>query len=127
MDNEATVIEEMRSFIAKKNQRRRNNLEQLYKTANRDFANISTMIIEKYNPAALWQWGSLLDQKHFSEISDIDIALEGVVDPAVFFKILKDAEGMTSFSLDIIQMETVEPIFAAKIKQNGKVIYERNG
>ena len=85
------------------------------------------MIIEKYNPAALWQWGSLLDQKHFSEISDIDIALEGVVDPAVFFKILKDAEGMTSFSLDIIQMETVEPIFAAKIKQNGKVIYERNG
>ena len=125
MDNKAAVVEEIRSFIAKKNQRRRENLEQLYKSACRDFTDICKIIIEKYNPTALWQWGSLLDQKHFSEISDIDIALEGVVETAVFFQILRDTERMTSFPLDIIQLEAVEPVFAAKIKQNGKVIYER--
>ena len=100
-------------------------MEQLYKSACRDFTDICKIIIEKYNPTALWQWGSLLDQKHFSEISDIDIALEGVVETAVFFQILRDTERMTSFPLDIIQLEAVEPVFAAKIKQNGKVIYER--
>lgn len=36
------------------------------------------MIIEHFNPVRIYQWGSLLDKKMFTDYSDIDIALEGI-------------------------------------------------
>jgi hypothetical protein len=36
------------------------------------------MIIERFNPEYIYQWGSLLDKKMFTDYSDIDIALEGI-------------------------------------------------
>jgi len=32
-------------------------------------------IIQKYEPMRVYQWGSLLDERRFTKISDIDIAL----------------------------------------------------
>lgn len=93
--------------------------------ARKDFAAISAMIIEKYKPAAVYQWGSLLDGEHFSEISDIDIAVEGVKSPEEFFSLLGDAMNMTEFPLDIVQMEKVEPEFRSQILKRGRIVYER--
>ena len=76
-------------------------------------------------PPASYQWGSLLDGEHFDERSDIDIALEGVTDAAAFFALLADAENLTTFSLDIVQLETIHQEFAKSIRARGRVVYER--
>lgn len=38
---------------------------------------------------------------------------------------LGDAERMTDFALDIVDLENIEPEFAEIIKQKGRIIYER--
>lgn len=52
------------------------------------------MIIEKYSPLKIMQWGSLLNRDLFTEISDIDIAVEGIASAEQYFKLLKDAESL---------------------------------
>ena len=61
----------------------------------------------------------------FREYSDVDIAVEGVTDAGAFFKILAAAEKMTSFPLDLVQMEKIEPEYAEEIRKHGKVIDEK--
>jgi hypothetical protein len=39
----------------------------------RDAKNIIEMSIEKYQPKQIIQWGSILEPRHFSEASDIDL------------------------------------------------------
>ena len=96
----------------------------LYEAAQRDAGAIIRHIAERYCPLRIYQWGSLVGGSHFSEMSDIDIAVEGIPDPAVFFQILADAEKMTTFPLDIVQMETIDPIFAEGIRKKGYCAYE---
>ena len=93
--------------------------------AKADFASIVSMIIEKYNPRRIWQWGSLLDPDSFTEYSDIDIGIEGVCEAPLFFTLLGDAMARTEFSLDIVQMEKIEPEFSELIRRKGIIIYER--
>ena len=96
-----------------------------WRQAKADCANIVTMIIERYKPKRLVQWGSLLDKEQFNERSDIDLALEGIVDAETYFALLGDAMNMTSFRVDIVQLEKIEPEFASLIRSKGIVIYER--
>lgn len=41
-----------------------------------------------------------------------------------YFRILADAERMTRFSLDIVEIEHVEPAYAEGIRKRGVVVYE---
>jgi predicted nucleotidyltransferase len=97
----------------------------LYERASADASAIVECIIEIAEPDRIYQWGSLLQPELFKEYSDIDIALEGVRDAEVFFRILDEAEKRTSFPVDIVQLEKIEPEFANEIRQEGKLIYER--
>ena len=83
------------------------------------------MIIAQFSPERIYQWGSVLREGAFREYSDIDIALEGVTDAAAFFQILKQAEACTSFPVDVVQLETIEPEFAHSIRNHGVLVYER--
>ena len=83
------------------------------------------MLIEKYHPTRILQWGSLLDKGAFSARSDIDIAIEGVCAAADMFEIYGMAMEMTRFPVDIVQMEKIEPEFAEIIRTKGRVVYER--
>ena len=73
----------------------------------------------------IYQWGSLLENRHFSEMSDIDIALEGVMDPVLLSGLLGKAEQLTSFPLDIVAIEQIHPAYAEYIRHRGKVAYEQ--
>ncbi len=84
------------------------------------------MIVNKYNPKKIYQWGSLLSKDKFSEISDIDIAVEGLPDAQTYFDLLADAEKLTSFPLDIVEMESIHELHKRMIIQKGVLIYERN-
>ena len=113
-------------FFRKKHKERSESLAVLFEKAKDDAEKIIRMIINDYHPEKIWQWGSLLKQDKFSEISDIDIALEGLVSPKIYFELAGKADAMTSFSVDIVQMETIEPLHAESIRKNGRLVYNRN-
>ncbi len=114
-----------RLFLKEKNLKRRNNLLRRHRKAYRDFNLIVKHIIAGYNPVRIYQWGSLLSFERFSEISDIDVAVEGVTSAEDFFKLYGELMEITNFHIDLVQLEKIEPEFADLIKQNGKLIYER--
>ncbi len=115
----------VRKFLNEKEQKHQQEIDELFKQAWKDFEAIVEMLIEKYKPQKIYQWGSLLNRKHFSKISDIDIAV--VVDfPAEkFFAMFGDADDLTDFSLDLVELDKIEPIYAKSIMEKGKLVYER--
>ena len=121
----AVTPEQIRRFVERKERRRQGELERLHGEACRAAARIVQTIVQRYRPARIVQWGSLLDVRRFRDYSDIDLAVEGVTDPERFFSLLQEAEAETGFPLDIVQLERVEPEFRDLILQKGRVVYER--
>ena len=115
-----------RQFLEKKERDRVQLLDERYNQARRDFQKIIDFIIERYHPKRIYQWGSLLNRENFTEISDIDIALEGITSAEQMFDIYGAIMNMSDFSIDLIQMEKIEPEFAELIKAKGKIVYERD-
>lgn len=90
-----------------------------------DLEKIVAHIIMKYKPLRVYQWGSFLDARKFTEISDIDIALEGLADPLDGLHAIADAEEMTDIAVHIVELERIHPLHAKTIREEGKLIYER--
>ena len=61
----------------------------------------------------------------FRDYSDIDIAVEGVTEARLFFELLGEAQVMTPFALDIVQMEKIAQEYADDIRRHGRLVYER--
>lgn len=116
---QAAVFQRRRSAA-----RKSANLKRLEK-ARLDFHKMVKLIAEKYRPKRIYQWGSVLDEQRFSEISDIDIAVEGVRSAAEFFAILGDVMEMTDFAVDLVELEKIEPLHAESIRRRGRLVYER--
>lgn len=106
-------------------ERRREEFARLEQEARTDVDRIIPMIIEKYLPLRIYQWGSLTKTGMFRDYSDIDLAVEGILDPATFFALLGDVMKMTRFPVDLVQLEKIAPEYAEDIRRRGKVVYER--
>lgn len=117
--------QQMRAFVERREQRLRQERERLHAQACSDARRIVEMIILRYRPERIVQWGSLLDGDRFRDYSDVDIAVEGVTDAERFFSLLHEAEAMTRFPLDLVQLEHVEPEYRQLILDHGQVLYER--
>ena len=117
-------IKKVKESLYKREETKKQARHKLFHAATKDCAAIVQMIIEKYSPKSIVQWGSLLDLAQFDENSDIDIAIEGIPEAERYFALLGDAMEMTRFPLDIIQLEKIEPEFAELILLKGKIIYE---
>jgi len=122
----AIDIQKVRDNLAQRDQKRRERLDRRFEQATRECAAIVKMIIGRYNPAKMYQWGSLLDRSLFTEVSDIDIAVEGIAAAELFFDLLKNAEALTSFPLDIVQLEKIDPLNRDSILKKGRMVYERH-
>lgn len=118
-------IAKARAFVAEKERRQQTALLRKLRRARSDFQKIVALIVEKYQPLRIYQWGSLLDEFSFSEISDIDIAMEGITSAETFFRIYGDAMDLTDFPVHVVQLEKIEPEFRELIVTQGKLIYER--
>jgi predicted nucleotidyltransferase len=116
---------DIRRFADERAARDRRARRELHAEAQRDAQAIVEMIIRRFEPRRLVQWGSVLEGDQFREYSDIDIAIEGITDPETFFEILDAAESMTRFPVDILQLEHVEPAYRDLIMEKGRVVYER--
>ena len=114
-----------RLFLEKKEREKDLRLDERFVRARRDFEAIRRMIVERYRPRRIWQWGSLLDRSRFRDYSDIDIAVEGVDEPERFFKMFGEAEKLTDFSLDLLDINRIAPECSELIKQKGVMVYER--
>ena len=117
--------EKTRRFLREREEKREAELTRLFEKAQRDFSKVVDLIKEKYRPKRIYTWGSLLDRKTFSKISDIDIAVEGLAGPMEGLHAKSDAEDLTDFPVDLVELERIHPLHAETIRKRGKLIYER--
>jgi len=115
-----------RAFFEAKAEHRRALLGSRLDKARSEAATIIEMIARDYRPLHIWQWGSLIKPERFSEISDIDIAVEGFNGgEAAWSELLGKAEAMSEFPLDIVRLERIEGLHAASIRESGRIAYAR--
>ena len=126
MDEDFGVdLDRVRAFLADKERRRRLAVDERYARATRDARAIVSEIVAQVNPRRIYQWGSLLDRERFTEISDLDIAVEGLNGPAEFFRILGIAMTGTALPVDIVELEKVPADVAERIRRRGMLVHER--
>lgn len=117
--------EKTRRFLREREAKREEKLTRRFEKAQRDFSIIVELIKEKYRPKRIYTWGSLLDRRTFSTISDIDIAVEGLSGSLEGLHAKSDAEDLTDFPVDLVELERIHPLHAETIRERGKLIYER--
>jgi predicted nucleotidyltransferase len=111
-------------WVVRRRDRRRERLCHRLHTAQRDAGRIISVIAEEYRPRRIYQWGSLVHTERFSEMSDIDIAIEGMdCDERVLSSIRSQAELMTDLPVDLVVMERLEPGRANLIRRFGTVVW----
>ena len=118
-------IEKARENLQKRYDSEERAIDIRFHNARENFDRIVALIIQKYHPRRIYQWGSLLNREHFSFISDIDIAVEGITSADEFFAMYGDAESITNFPLDLVQIEKVNELHARSIREKGRIVYER--
>ena len=118
-------ITKARHYLEQLNESRQKHLHERFLKAREAAQRIVRMLAERYPVTRIYQWGSLLEESHFSEISDIDIAIEGDVSAEDFFRLYGEAMEMTNFHLDLVQLDKIDPLHAKSIRKKGRIVYER--
>jgi predicted nucleotidyltransferase len=126
VDNTSSLVSASRAWLRARDQRRAAQRRRLREQAKQDADRIIALIVRGFRPARIYQWGSVVHPEHFAEYSDIDIAVEGLPGGAAeYFRLLAEAEKLTSFPLDIVELEHIELEFAELIRTYGVLRYER--
>lgn len=118
-------LDKARAFLAERAEQRRARIDERFARATRDARAIVSEIAARVNPHRIYQWGSLLDRERFSEISDLDIAVEGLNGPGEFFEVLGIALNGTSLPVDVVEIEKVPADVAERIRTRGALVHER--
>ncbi len=124
MQPETTHLQHARQRLLDQERRGARRDDRLQRTAQADAKAIIAMIVREFSPRRIYQWGSLLRPGAFKPYSDIDIAVEGVIDPERFFALLGRAQALTRFPLDVVQIEKIAPEYADDIRGHGRLVYE---
>ena len=118
----ATEHAQMRARLRHLADKRHARLSERLRQARVDFDCIVDHIWHHYRVKRIWQWGSLLHDRHFSERSDIDIGLEGIESAAAYFAILADAEARTDLPVHVVELDKLHSAFAQSIRAHGRVV-----
>ena len=118
-------LNQVRAFLADKTRRRQERVDERFAQATREARAVISEIAVQVNPRRIYQWGSLLDRKRFSEISDVDIAVEGLNGPEEFFRVLGIAMNGTALPVDVVELEKVPADVADRIRTRGALVHER--
>ena len=111
------------AFLRRREAERQRELDERFQAAWGEFHRIVEMIAAEFAPRRIWQWGSLLHRDRFSERSDIDIALEGLGAAERLFQVHARAEELSTFPLDIVELERIEPEYAHLIRTHGRLVH----
>ncbi len=118
-------IQAARENWRKRVDERNRRCRELWEKANAEADRAVALIIERYEPRRVIQWGSVLRPERFTEISDIDIAVEGITDPETLSRLETDVLAIVSFPLHLIPFEQVILVYQQDILSRGRVIYDR--
>jgi predicted nucleotidyltransferase len=119
------LVSASRAWLRARDRRRAERRRRLWEQAKQDADRTIALIVREFRPARIYQWGSIVHPEHFAEYSDIDIAVEGLPGGAAeYFRLLAEAEKLTSFPLDIVELEHIEPEFAELIRTYGVLRYD---
>ena len=117
--------DKVRAFLQAKADRRRARIDALFERTTREADAVIAQIAREVNPRRIYQWGSLLDRGRFSEISDIDIAVEGLRGPEEYFRTVGIALDGATAPVDVVEMEKLPADVAEYVRRRGKVVHER--
>ena len=98
---------------------------RLERQARENARRLVQMIIQEFQPKRIYQWGSLTRHGAFRDFSDIDLAVEGVTEPELFFRMLGRCMELSDFPVDLVQMECLDPLRADEIRAHGCLLWER--
>ena len=103
----------------------REALQQQLLRAQRDAEKVIQYITKNHKLSRIYQWGSLVHTERFSELSDIDIAVEGLAeDEGALSSIREAAEALAELTVDLVALERVEPGRAELIRRFGRIAWE---
>jgi predicted nucleotidyltransferase len=114
-----------KAFIQEKARLRAETLQKKLLQARADFEAIKNLLVQQCSPKRIYQWGSLIHAEHFSEISDIDVAVEGLTDPIEISKALNAISEMSDFPIDLVRLETLRPEDRQYLTSRARLVYER--
>lgn len=117
--------ETIRAFVRRRKREREQDLVARLEAARKACDVAVALIVREVDPQRIYLWGSLVHSRHFSEMSDIDIAVEGAPDPTRLYEASARAQRATEFDLDIVRLESVHPAYADHIRRRGRLVYER--
>ena len=116
-------VQETVAFLQRRAKEQEKKRLRLWEQAREDAEQILQYWIETYQSTRVWQWGSLLKREEFSEISDLDFAVEGL-NSVQMLQLLTDAEERSDFPIDLLHWETLTPSVQQLIKLRGRIVYE---
>lgn len=105
---------------------RKTKRRKLWHQANQEADAAVNHIITEYHPSRVIQWGSVVKPELFTEVSDIDIAVEGIKDPETWSRMERELADMVSFPLDLVPFEKLRREHQDSILLRGRVVYERD-
>ena len=81
---------------------------------------VSTLLREQFGATKIVVFGSLVKER-FGEVSDIDIAVEGMASKD-FFKAWVAVDECSRREIDLKPMEDLDPYFKKRVLETGKVL-----
>ncbi len=109
---------------AERRLRRREAAQERLSRAQSAAAQLVGYITTMWQPRAVYLWGSLVHTERFSEMSDIDIAIEGFPAGEPELARIRDvADRLTDIPLDLVVLERLDPGRAELIKRFGKRVW----
>ena len=85
---------------------------------------LSQILVEKFNVASVYLFGSLAWGDRFSPQTDIDLAVTGLNSDQLF-KAIGYIEQVTQFPFDLVDLNALPETLRQRILQEGKLLYER--
>lgn len=105
-----------REYLAHREQERTRRLQAREAQARKDAETIIVMLIEKYHPSRIVQWGSLFRTGRFRDLND----------PLAGLRALDDASELTTFPVDLVELDRIDRRHAETILSEGNVVYEHH-
>ena len=105
--------------------KQREERHDLWAKAREEADRAIEIIVDEYSPMRVIQWGSILRADLFTEVSDIDIAIEGIDDMETWSRLERRLLDIVSFPLDLVRFDRLHPEHRKQILMRGRVVYER--
>lgn len=120
------IVKSAAQYFLNRDKKREEKNRKRHGLAVRQLDKAVAVIIDRFSPVRIWTWGSILREERFNEMSDIDLAVEGITDFRVWSELEKTALSFFDMPLDLVRWEDLLPEHRESIQARGKIIYEKH-